>query len=77
MLGGVQWTLLAAQMLRSFRHVTQTVSWPTAMTLNPADALEFESQISGFSVLLENGHVSEGFMGSVFSRAGGALLLVL
>lgn len=36
-LGGVQWTLLAAQM-RSFRHVTQTVSWPTAMTLNPADA---------------------------------------
>lgn len=48
MLGGVQWTLLAAQMLRSFRHVTQTVSWPTAMTLNPADALEFESQISVF-----------------------------
>lgn len=45
MLGGVQWTLLAAQVLRSFRHVTQTVSWPSAMTLSPADALEFKSQI--------------------------------
>ena len=65
MLGGVQWTLLAAQMLRSFRHVTQTVSWPSAMTLSPADALEFESQIN------------EGFTESVFSKAGGALLPVL
>lgn len=45
MLGGVQWPLLGAQMLRSFRHATQTVSWPAAMTLNPADALEFESQV--------------------------------